>query len=109
MKYDNIDNFTKGWFIGNFDPAILKTEAFEVGFQQHNANDVVEKHYQKQSTEYNLVVSGKLIVNGKHLTQGDIFVYEPNEICDVTFKTDCVIVVVKTPSLGVSDKVVVDD
>ncbi len=109
MKYDKLHNFKNGWFIGNFDPAILKTKEFEIGLQHHSVDEVVEKHYQKQSTEYNLIISGELTADGKLLTQGDIFVYEPNEICNVTFNSECVILVVKTPSLGISDKVIVND
>ena len=47
MKRDRIENFTRGWFIGNFEPAILKTEEFEVGFQIHRKEDTPEKHYQE--------------------------------------------------------------
>ena len=108
MRIDKLENFTKGWFIGNFDPAILKTDQFEVGIQYHTVTDVVEPHYQRIATEYNLVIEGTLSVNGWIASAGDIFVYEPEVVCNVKFLSDCVIVVVKTPSIP-DDKVVVDD
>ena len=108
MIKNNIKNFTKGWFIGNFEPSLLKTSEFEVSIQQHKKGDMPEKHYQKIATEYNLVVSGSLIANGETLGPGDIFVFEPLEVTDVVFLEDSEIVCVKTPSLGNDDKVVVE-
>ena len=108
MIKDNIKNFTKGWFIGNFEPSLLKTADFEVSIQHHKKGDTPEKHYQKIATEYNVVVSGSLISNGEMIGPGDIFIFEPMEITDVVFLEDSEIVCVKTPSLGFDDKVIVD-
>lgn len=110
MRIDKLENFTKGWFIGNFDPALFKTDQFEISLQTHHYGEYVEPHYQKTATEYNLIVNGSLSANGYICGAGDIFVYEPEEVCNVQFLTPTVtIVVVKTPSVGIEDKVVVDD
>lgn len=108
MKRERIENFTRGWFIGNFEPAILKTEEFEVGFQIHKKNETIEKHYQELSTEYNLLLIGSLIANGETLGPGDIFIFDPKEVTIVELLEECHIVCVKTPSLGFNDKVVVE-
>ena len=30
MKVDRLENMTKGWFVGDFKPAVLRTDAVEV-------------------------------------------------------------------------------
>lgn len=30
MKSAHLENMIKGWFVGNFDPVVLKNENFEV-------------------------------------------------------------------------------
>lgn len=109
MITENINNFKLGWFIGNFEPAILKTKDFEVAIKQHKAGEYIQPHYQEISTEYNYLISGDMTANGKRLGPGDIFVFEPGEVCNVTVHTYCEVVCIKTPSLGDSDKVLVDD
>lgn len=109
MKHDNLKNFKLGWFIGNFEPAILKTNEFEIAIKQHDANEYIEPHYQKIATEYNYLISGDMTANGKRLVPGDIFVFEPGEVCNVQVHSYSEVVCIKTPSLGDSDKVVVND
>lgn len=109
MKIDNINNFTKGWVVGNFEPALFNTTDFEIAVHTHKKDYIPEKHYQKTATEYNIIVSGHIIANGKELKDGDIFVYEPYEVCEVDFLEDTVIVCFKVPSVGPEDKVIVND
>lgn len=109
MKHDNLKNFKLGWFIGNFEPAILQTKDFEVAIKQHEAGEYIEPHYQKVATEYNYLITGEMTANGKHLSAGDIFVFEPGEVCNITVHTYCEVVCIKTPSLGDKDKVVSND
>ena len=47
MEIRRIEDFTRGWIIGNFDPSLLKTDKFEVGLLQHKAGEVWPKHYHK--------------------------------------------------------------
>lgn len=108
MDTHHLDDFTKGWFIGNFDPSLIKTDQFEVSIQRHSKGDTPEKHYQKISTEYNVLIYGRVLANGKDLNTGDIFIFHPGEITDVLFLEDSQIVCVKTPSLGYDDKVIVE-
>ncbi len=103
MIISNIDKFKNGWFLGNFDPSLLKTKDFEVAVQRHPKGFVGNSHYHTKSTEYNLVVEGKMNISGKEVTPGDIFVFEPNEISVGKFLENTVLVVIRTPS--VNDKV----
>ena len=36
----NVSDFTKGWFIGNFEPSLLKSKDFEVAIKEYKAGTV---------------------------------------------------------------------
>jgi quercetin dioxygenase-like cupin family protein len=106
MRFNRLENFWNGWIIGNFDPSILKTDQFEVAVLHHRAGLHIPVHYQITATEYNIMISGKMIVNDVEVTSGDVFVYEPKEITRVVVLEDTVVVCIKTPSIP-GDKVLV--
>lgn len=99
MKIRKISDFKGGWFIGNFEPTLLKTEQFEVCYKYHHKDEIWPKHYHKIATEYNCLVSGSMIIHDTKLNPGDVFVIEPLEVADPVFLEDCCIIVVKTPSI----------
>jgi hypothetical protein len=105
MQTNNLKNFTGGWIFGNFDPALIKTEEFELGIKHHARGELVVPHYQLTATEYNVIISGSMIANGEVLGPNDIFIYGPDEICNVEFLEPTTIVCVKTPSVGAEDKI----
>lgn len=106
MEISRIDSTIGGWFIGNFDNAAFKTEGFEVAYKKHSAGEKWDHHYHKFVTEINLMISGEMIIQGKKIQPGDIFILRPYEIADPLFITDCEMIVVKTPGI-VNDKVVI--
>lgn len=99
MKTYNINDFYRGWFIGNFEPSLIKTENFEVGLLTHKKGEVWPKHYHAIATEYNLLVSGSMIIKETRIAPGDIFILEPYEIADPEFLEDCTVLCVKVPSI----------
>ena len=99
MIVDDIKKMFRGWFIGNFEPAIFKTDQFEVGILFHPKGEKWPKHYHKEAIEINVIISGKMMINGKLLSSGNIFLIEKNEIAEPDFLEDCTIVCVKTPSV----------
>jgi len=100
MKIDHIDCFKGGWFLGSFDPSLLKTEDFEVGYKKHTKEEGVESHVHYQVTEYNLMISGEMVVNGVTVTKGLIFIIPPGEAVKVDVVSDVVeVICVKTPSI----------
>jgi dTDP-4-dehydrorhamnose 3,5-epimerase-like enzyme len=103
MKIYKLKDMIKGWFIGNFEPSVFKTEAFEVGILQRKSGLERPKHYHKQSTEITCLLSGKALINNKEINQGDIFILEKNEIVDAFYYEDSVLVVIKFPSV-IGDK-----
>ena len=103
MKKQKIDNMWRGWFIGDFDPAVLKTKDFEVALLKHKKGEVWPRHYHIIATEYNVLITGSMTICGEEILPGDIFVLEPNEIADPVFHEDCTLICVKTPSI-IGDK-----
>jgi mannose-6-phosphate isomerase-like protein (cupin superfamily) len=99
MLVDKLSRMKDGWIIGNFDPAILKTDKFEVSIKHHNKDEKYVTHIHKQSTEYNVLVSGKMIIQDTVISPGDIFIIQPWEISDPKFIEDCVVVVVRSNSI----------
>lgn len=99
MKIVKQNYWPGGWFVGNFEPSILKTELFEICFKQHPKGEKWPPHYHKLATEYNYLLHGKMCVQNEILNAGDVFVIEKNEIADPTFLEDCELIVVKVPSV----------
>jgi quercetin dioxygenase-like cupin family protein len=99
MEIYNLKDFKGGWFIGNFEPSVLKTEGFEVGIMHHPSGQKWDIHTHKVAKEYNVVLQGQMRIQNTLLKQGDVFIIYPYELSDPEFLTDCMILVVKTPSL----------
>lgn len=99
MKTAKISDMTRGWFIGNFEPSVLKTEQFEVGILRHQAGESWPKHYHAMAVEYNVLIQGRMKICEQEIVSGDIFYFEPNDIADPEFLEDCIICCVKTPSV----------
>ena len=99
MKKHKLADFWRGWFIGNFEPTVLKTEQFEVAMLLHPKGEKWPKHYHKIGTEYNLLIKGHMIIQGQEMHEGDIFILEPNEVADPEFLEDCLLLCIKTPSI----------
>ncbi len=107
MKIYNIDDMTKGWFIGDFSPSVFKNPFFEVAHHKHEKGYRCDPHTHKIAQELTYIVRGKLIASGKELASGDMFIYEPNDVADVEIIEDVDLIVVKWPSVP-SDKYAVD-
>lgn len=104
MKVYNIADFKSGYFIGDFEPSVLRTGAFEVCYMRHYAGQKWDSHYHAQMTEYNYIIRGVMEINKHPLSQGQLFVLEPYEVSEPIFHTDVELIVVKVPSIP-KDKV----
>ena len=105
-KFD-IKDFKKGWFIGNFEPTLLKTKDFEISVRTHPKGEIWDKHYHKIATEYNYVTDGAVEIDGVVYKKGDLFIIHPDFVVDANFIDDCSIVCIKTPSI-MGDKYIVE-
>lgn len=98
MKIDNIKNFKGGWLVGNFQPSLFQTETNDIGVLFLKVGESGDGHYHLNHTEYNVVLSGKAIVDGNELSSGDIFVYEMGDKSYVTYLEDTILLVIKDPA-----------
>ncbi len=97
MQTAHLSAMTKGWFIGNFSPTLCATEAVEVAIKEYPAGFSEEWHYHKIATEFTVIVSGEVEMNGRRYCKGDIIVIPPGEGTDFTALTPTVTTVVKLP------------
>jgi quercetin dioxygenase-like cupin family protein len=97
MKKENLRNFIGGWFIGNFEPSLLKTNDVEVAVKHYKPGDYDNKHYHKIGTEYTVIVKGRVEMSGIEYAEGDILTISPNESTDFRALTETTTVVVKIP------------
>lgn len=98
MKTAKLDDMVKGWFIGNFNPSLRKTNDVEVAVKKYKKGDNEGKHYHKIATEYTCIISGRVKMNGTEYGKGDIVVMEPGEATDFEcLEDDTTNVVVKIP------------
>ena len=103
MNIYNLNDMIKGWFVGNFEPAVLKTEQFEVAIKKYKANEREKAHYHKVAKEITVIVSGKVVMNGVEYSENDIILLDENDATDFYAVTDVITVVVKMPS-AINDK-----
>jgi choline kinase len=73
---ENLSQFKSHWIIGNFEPSLLKAD-FEVMVRNDKKHNVFPRHFHKQATEYNVVISGKYKVEDTIYGNGDIFIIPP--------------------------------
>lgn len=107
MKVEKLDNMTKGWFIGNFDPSLYKTNDVEVAVKSYKAGDHEDNHYHKIATEFTVIIDGEVEMNGVRYKKNDIIVMEPGDATDFKAITDSTNVVVKIPGAN-NDKYLVE-
>ena len=111
MQTAKLSDFIGGWFLGNFQPSLCQTPHVEVALKRHKAGEPWPMHGQQVATEYNLVVTGRLVLTNPQgeeqaFNDGDLFVIPPGEAWQPSFVGDCTVVCVKVPSVP-GDKVCV--
>lgn len=108
MRQAKLNEMVKGWFVGNFEPTLYKTNDVEVAVKRYRAGDGEAKHYHKIATEVTVVVSGTVRMNGKEYSADDVIVIEPGDATDFCAVTDAVTAVVKLPGAN-NDKYLAEE
>jgi len=108
MKIHQLKNFTGGWFIGNFEPTLIKTKNFEVSVKYYKLGDVDDTHFHKIADEYTVIVSGKYQINGQEYGPGMIIHFEPNDVSRFVCTESGATAVVKIPSVK-GDKYILNE
>lgn len=95
----------RGWFIGDYPEAVVKTDQFEVCYDEVEKN-LCEPHYHTKCREIILITEGVVMAGNRECRKGDIVVFEKGDINDIIGVTDYKVVVVKVPAGG-NDKIIV--
>ncbi len=99
MKKFKLENFTRGWVVGDFEPNIIRSKDFEVMVRYYKKGDKEAQHVHKLADEITIIVSGKFLMNGEYLEAGDIIHLSPNDPTDFECLEDGANTVIKTPSV----------
>jgi quercetin dioxygenase-like cupin family protein len=97
IKKYQLSKMIKGWFIGNFEPSLNKTNNVEIGIKKYKAGDYEDFHHHKIATEYTVILNGNVEMSGNQYNDGDIIVIEPYVSTNFRALTDVTTVVVKLP------------
>ena len=108
MKLYNIDDFKGGWFIGDFEPTLLRTKDFEISVRYYKKGDEEEKHVHKVADEYTVVITGIVEMNGVEYKPKDVVLIEKGEVVKFRVLTDAITIALKVPSI-IGDKYIIDD
>ena len=93
------DAGARGWFIGDFPEAVVRTRDFEVCWQENPGGARDRPHVHRIITEVQLITSGRMIINGVEFGPGDIYISEPGEEYHAEYLEDTKVVAVKFPSV----------
>ena len=103
IEIKNIKDMKRGWFLGNFEPSIQKSEDVEIGILEHKKDEIWPAHVHRIADEINVLISGKMIINNIEINKDTIFKIPKGLLTKAIFLEDCKIVCIKLPS-NTSDK-----
>jgi dTDP-glucose pyrophosphorylase len=98
-----LTNFVRGWFIGNFEPNIVKTDKYEVALLSHCKGEKWDFHYHRLADEINFLVEGRMLINERVVEKGSLFIIQKNQLTCPNFLENCKVLCIKVPSVP-SDK-----
>jgi hypothetical protein len=101
MERLKLEDMWRGWFVGDFEPNVVRTSDVEVGVKHYAKGDAEERHFHKVATELTVIVTGRVRMNDQEYGAGDIIRIDPGESTDFETLEDTVTTVVKWP--GASD------
>jgi hypothetical protein len=102
-----MQDMVKGWFIGDFTPSIIKTDAVEVAVKRYKKGESEGRHHHRIAKEITVIVSGKVEMNGKVYVEDDAILIEQHDSTDFKALEDTVTCVVKYP--GAQDDKYIDE
>jgi quercetin dioxygenase-like cupin family protein len=97
MIKGKLAKMVKGWFVGNFEPTIYRTNDVEVAVKDYKAGDREAWHFHKLATEITVILSGQVRMAGEEHRAGDIVLLSPGEGSAFEVLEDARTVVVKIP------------
>jgi len=108
MKVSKLSDMKGGWFVGNFEPSLIKTNDCEVAYKTYTKGTKEQAHYHKVATEITVITKGKVKMFDRVFEEGDIVIVEPGDITSFEALEDAGNVVVKYPGAN-KDKYLVEE
>ena len=108
MRVEHLNDMTKGWLVGNFEPSLYKTNDCEVAIKSYKKGDKEGKHYHKIATEITVIVKGRVKMFDREFSEGDMVVVEPGDATAFEALEDAMNVVIKLPGAN-NDKYEVEE
>ena len=99
----NLNEYTKGWLVGNFSPALFQSNDVEVGVKKYKSGDKEARHVHNFVDEYTIILTGVVKMNDKIYSENDIIYIPKTTSTDFECLEDSITLVIKTPSVP-SDK-----
>jgi anti-sigma factor ChrR (cupin superfamily) len=96
-----LTDMIKGWFVGNFEPTVFRTNDVEVGVKNYQPGEYEKSHHHRIATEITVIQKGIVEMNGVQYGDGSIIKLDPYVSTDFRAVTDVTTIVVKIP--GASD------
>jgi hypothetical protein len=100
MIVRSLNDMVGGWMVGDFEPTCVKTSACEVACKHYEAGATEAAHVHRIAVEVTLIASGRVTMNGRTFSTGDIIVLEPGDLTDFRALENTTTVVVKMPSVA---------
>lgn len=103
MELYRLEDFKRGWVVGDFVPSLIRTKDFEVAIQHWKAGQGEPKHVHKMADEVTIIVTGEAKMNGLTYKAGDVLLIKAGNSTDFMPVTDVITCVIKRPSV-IGDK-----
>lgn len=103
-----LEDMVKGWFIGAFEPTLFSTSDVEIAVKKYKKGDCEKSHHHKRATEFTVIITGEVEMNGMHYSDGDIIKISPGTSANFKTLTDATTVVVKIPGAA-NDKYITSE
>ena len=100
MEIIKSDNFN-GWFVGDFEPCLLKNKYLEFGFKRIKANSKPDYHFHNIKTEYTILIEGQILLenDGRIIEPITTIILYPKEKNNQHYLKDSLIMIINVPSV----------
>ena len=99
MKILALQNYTRGWLVGDFAPNVFRTKECEFAVKTYTDGESEPAHFHKRATEISVIVTGEFNINGKKLKAGDVLIMEPGDVARFKCVKAGSTAVIKIPSV----------
>lgn len=109
MYNNKLNEMTRGWFVGNFEPSVYKTNDVEVSVRVLEQGYSEPAHFHRIATKIIVVLYGTISVFGKEWGIDDIIIMEPGkeDATSITALEDSKVLMILLPGVK-NDKVYID-